>query len=105
LKDLLGAKDRDVKLRYITEITTENIPHCRELMIFRSSTLGWNQGHFMVSEREYLAPVVLNNSSGIASQIIYSNLHEIVEQQAYIFDTLWNKAIPGIKRIEDRNYL
>jgi len=59
----------------------------------------------MVSEREYLAPVVLNNSSGIASQIIYSNLHEIVGQQAYIFDTLWNKAIPGIKRIEDRNYL
>ena len=31
-KSFLGAKDRDVKLRYITEITTENIPHCRELM-------------------------------------------------------------------------
>jgi len=31
-KSFLDAKTRDVKLRYITEITTENIPHCKELM-------------------------------------------------------------------------
>ncbi|MGB6533444.1 MAG: hypothetical protein WA323_06820 [Candidatus Nitrosopolaris sp.] len=31
-KSFLDAKDRDVKLRYITEITTENIPYCKELM-------------------------------------------------------------------------
>ena len=31
-KSFLGAKDRDIKLRYITEITTENIPHCKELI-------------------------------------------------------------------------
>lgn len=31
-KSFLEAKDRDVKLRCITEITTENIPYCKELM-------------------------------------------------------------------------
>jgi tetrahydromethanopterin S-methyltransferase subunit H len=53
----------------------------------------------MVSDKEYLAPVVSEGTSDLASQIIYSNVKEIVEHQQYIFDTLWNKAIPVIKRI------
>ena len=55
----------------------------------------------MVSEREYLSPVVLNDSSGIASQIIYSSTHEIVEQQTCIFDSLWNKAIEAEQKIRE----
>ena len=47
------------------------------------------KGNFMVSEEKYLAPTSSNNASNIASQIIYSNLHEIVEHQQYIFETLW----------------
>lgn len=55
----------------------------------------------MVSDKEYLAPVVSEGTSDLASQIIYSNVKEIVEHQQYIFDTLWNKAIPVIKRIRE----
>jgi len=36
--------------------------------------------------------------------MIYSNVRELVEHQQYVFDTLWNKAIPSeekIKAIED----
>jgi hypothetical protein len=44
----------------------------------------------MVSEKEYLAPVVSDNTSEIASHIIYGNSQEIVKQQNYIFDILWN---------------
>jgi two-component system, OmpR family, sensor histidine kinase VicK len=101
-KSFLDAKDRDVKLRYITEVTTENISYCKELMkIAEVRHLDGIKGNFMVSEREYLAPAVSNNTSDIASQLIYSNLQEIVEQQNYIFDTLWNKAIPVKKRIRE----
>jgi len=39
------------------------------------------KGNFMVSEKEYLSPAVSNNTSDIASQIIYSNLREIVKQE------------------------
>jgi two-component system, OmpR family, sensor histidine kinase VicK len=79
-KSFLEAKDRDVKLRCITEITTENIPYCKELMkIAEVRHLDGIKGNFMVSEKEYLAPAVSNNTSDIASQIIYSNLHEIVK--------------------------
>jgi hypothetical protein len=98
----LSARDRGLKLRYITEITTDNISYCKELMkIVEVKHLDGIKGNFMVSEKEYLAPVVSNNTSDIASQIIYSNLHQIVEQQNYIFNTLWNKAIPAITRIRE----
>jgi two-component system sensor histidine kinase VicK len=102
-KSFLDAKSRDVKLRYITEITTENILYCKELMkIAEVRHLDGIKGNFMVSEKEYIALVVSNNNTlGVASQIIYSNLREIVEQQNYIFDTLWNKATPGIKKIRE----
>jgi hypothetical protein len=102
-KSFLDAKSRDVKLRYITEITTENILYCKELMkIAEVRHLDGIKGNFMVSEKEYIALLVSNNNTlGVASQIIYSNLQEIVEQQNYIFDTLWNKAIPAIKKIRE----
>ena len=35
----------------------------------------------------------------IASQIIYSNVKELVEQHEYVFDTLWSKAISAEQRI------
>ena len=101
-KSFLDAKGRDVKLRYITEITIENISYCKELMkIADVRHLDGIKGNFMVSDKEYLAPAASNNTSNIASQIIYSNLHEIVEQQQYIFETLWNKAIPSEQRIRE----
>jgi len=101
-KSFLDAKSRDVKLRYITEITIENISYCKELMkIAYVRHLDGIKGNFMVSEKEYLAPAASNNTSNIASQIIYSNLHEIVEQQQYIFETLWTKAIPAEQRIRE----
>jgi two-component system, OmpR family, sensor histidine kinase VicK len=94
-KSFLDAKDRGLKLRYITEVTTENISYCKELTkIVEVRHLDGIKGNFMVSETEYLAHAVSNNASDIATQIIHSNLQEIVEQQNYIFDTLWNKAIP-----------
>ncbi|HXX97026.1 MAG TPA: hypothetical protein VEL11_07925, partial [Candidatus Bathyarchaeia archaeon] len=39
-----------------------------------------------------------------ASQMIYSNVKELVGHQQYLFDTLWNKSIASeenIKEIED----
>jgi hypothetical protein len=37
----------------------------------------------------------------MASQIIYSDVKEIVEQGQYIFDTLWNRAIPAEQKINE----
>ena len=98
-ESFLDANSRNVKLRYITEITNENILYCKELLIVRH--LDGIKGNFMVSEEEYLAPTSAKEVTDVASQLIYSNVKEIVEHQQYIFDTLWNKAIPATKRIRE----
>ncbi|MGA9153100.1 MAG: hypothetical protein WBZ36_21190, partial [Candidatus Nitrosopolaris sp.] len=101
-KILLDAKNRNVKLRYITKITTENISYCKELMKFTELRhLDGSLNNFMVSDEEYLASGGSQGMSDLESQIIYSNVKEIVERQKYIFNTLWNKAIPVIKRIRE----
>src|SRR5436309_14292571 len=77
---LLDAKDRGVELRYITDITTENISHCKELSkITEVRHLDGIKGNFMVSEDEYLAPAATREISYVTSQLIYSNVREIIE--------------------------
>jgi two-component system, OmpR family, sensor histidine kinase VicK len=102
-KSFLGAKNRDIKLRYITEITTENISYCKEIMkiVHELRHLDGIKGNFMISECEYAAPTTSHETTNPASTIIFSNVKEIVEQQQYVFDTFWNKAIPAKLRIRE----
>src|SRR5829696_6325417 len=102
-KAFLDAKSRGVRLRYLTEITKDNIDYCKVLTTIVDDLrhLDGIKGNFMISETEYLAPLVLYEKGKIASQVIYSNAEEIVEQQQYIFDTLWRKAIPAEQKIRE----
>ena len=102
-KAFLDARARGVKLRYLTEITHDNIAACKELMTIVDELrhLDGIRGNFMVSETEYRAPVILFEKGKIASQIICSNVKEIVDQHQYMFDTLWNKAISAQQRIKE----
>ena len=51
------------------------------------------KGNFYISDLEYFTPATLHAKGKPASQIIYSNVKEIVEHEQYIFDTLWDRAI------------
>jgi len=100
-KAFLDAKSRNVGLRYITEVTKDNVSYCEELMTLVDELrhLEGIKGNFMLSETEYLSPIILFEKGKVASQILYSNLAQIVQQQQYFFDTLWSKAIPAKDRI------
>jgi two-component system sensor histidine kinase VicK len=96
----IKAKNRGVNLRYVTEVTEENISYCKELSKFAEVRhLNEVKGNFEVSrnkirgKREYIATATLQEIEPVA-QLIYSNVKEIVEQQQFVFDTLWSKAIP-----------
>ena len=97
------AKSRGVRLRYLTEITKDNISYCKDLIsvVDELRHLDGIKGNFMISESEYLAPVILFETGKISSEIIYSKIKELVEQQQYIFDTFWNKAIPAEQKIRE----
>jgi two-component system, OmpR family, sensor histidine kinase VicK len=81
-KAFLDAKSRGARLRYLTEITIDNISYCKMLrkIVDELRHLDGMKGNFMISESEYLAPVILEEEGKIAS-LIYSNIDQIVEQQ------------------------
>jgi two-component system, OmpR family, sensor histidine kinase VicK len=102
-KTFHDAKNRGVKLRYITEITAENTPFCKSLMALVDELrhLDGIKGNFFVSETEYIAPAALHEKGKPSSQIVYSNMKQIVEEQQYIFDTLWNKSLSADDKIKE----
>jgi signal transduction histidine kinase len=102
----IDARRRGARFRYVTEISRENIHYCKQLlkMVDELRHLEGIKGNFYLSESEYIAPARLHERGKPASQIIYSNVNEIVEQQQYVFDSFWAKAIPAeqiIREIEE----
>ena len=97
------AKRRGVKLMYVTEITKENLPYCKQLMemTYELRHLDGIKGNFYISETGYLAPATYHEKGKPASQIIYSNVNEIIEHQRYVFDSFWDRAIPAGQRIRE----
>ena len=88
---------------YVTEITNDNVSCCKELtkMTGEIRHLDGIKGNFYISDTEYIAPATFHERGKPASQIIYSNVKEIVNHQQYVFDTLWNKAIPAEQKIKE----
>ena len=99
----LYAKKRGVKLHYVTEITKDNLSYCKQLMemVDELRHLDGIKGNFYVSESGYLAPATAHEVGKSASQVIYSNVTEIIEHQRYVFDSFWNKAIQAADRIRE----
>jgi len=99
----MDAKGRGVRIRYLTEITKNNIDCCKELteLVDEIRHLEGVRSNFMLSESEYLAPVVFDGEVNIAPKIIYCNIGSFVEQQQYLFDMLWNKAETANQRIRE----
>jgi two-component system, OmpR family, sensor histidine kinase VicK len=102
-RSFLDAKRRGVGLRYLTEITQQNISSCKKLMqiVDEVRHLEGLKGNFMVSEKEYLAPSSPYENTKPALRLFYSNLKDIVEQHQFLFQALWNKATPAEQRIRE----
>jgi hypothetical protein len=74
----IGFKKRGVKIRFITEITKDNIHSCKELMKFVEELRHMDgvKGNMAVSETEYVATAVLQEAKPI-TQTIYSNARQL----------------------------
>ena len=100
-KGLFELKTRNVKFRTITDVTKDNIKYCKELMqIAELRHLDGIKGNFGISEKAYTASATLQEAT-LLQQVVYSNVKAILEQQQYVFETLWNKAIPAEQRLRE----
>jgi signal transduction histidine kinase len=87
----------EAKFRYITKIKEDNIRYCKELMkVGQVRHLDGIRTNFVVTDTEYTSSAFMQQSN---PEIVYSNVRSIVEQQRYLFENLWNKAIPAEHKI------
>jgi len=95
----LDARDRGVKILYITEITKDNLQHCTEIMGFVAELrhLSGVRGNFAVSDTEYVAGEKHGNT---LTSLVHSDVKELVVQQRHVFDTLWRQAVPAREILE-----
>jgi signal transduction histidine kinase len=98
------ARKRGVKIRFVTEINDDNITHCKELIkssVSEVRHLDGVKGNFYVSENEYVSPAAIHEEGKPASNVVYSNVKEVVEQAQYLFETLWSRSLPADQRIKE----
>jgi hypothetical protein len=98
----MDIRKRGGKIRASTEIRKDNVRYCKELtkLVDELRHLNGVRGGIAISESEYMATTVLQEARPL-TQVIYSNVKEVVEQGQYIFDTLWNAAIPAEQKIKE----
>jgi two-component system sensor histidine kinase VicK len=98
----IDIRKRGGKVRAFTEITEDNIHYCKELIKFVDELrhLDGIKGGIAVNETEYMATTVLQEAKPL-TQVIYSNVKEVVEQGQYIFDIFWYRAIPAEQKIRE----
>jgi two-component system, OmpR family, sensor histidine kinase VicK len=96
-----SMKSRGIKIRWVTDITKDNLTHCKDLMQYAEVRhISSLNGNFAVSETEYIAATTIKEGQPLP-KLIYSNSKEMVEQHQYLFLALWDKAVPAEHRIRE----
>lgn len=98
-----NLSERGIRLKYITEITNDNIHYCKELMkICDLRHLDEIKGNFGVGDGLYYRATAKSTGPSSPPPILIScTVMAFVEQQQFFFDKLWKKAIPAKKRIRE----
>lgn len=97
-------KDNSIIIKIITEIDRFNKDYCKQMMdrynvdLRHFSDITFN--HAISDGKEY-AGFTVSIDDGPFSNVIYSNIKEIVNQNKFIFDTLWKKSTPIEQRIKE----
>ena len=81
----IRLRRRGGKVRAFTEITRDNVKYCKELveLVDELRHLDGVRGGIALNGSEYMATTVLRKSKPL-TQVIYSNVREVVEHGQYI---------------------
>jgi hypothetical protein len=92
---------RGIRVRFLAEITKENLVYSKELMKFAELRHLDNIkfGGFGIFDGTKYRCSPTSKGEGSPPEFIMSNVKELVEEQTFVFDTLWSRAIPVKQRI------
>ena len=89
-KAIQDAKNRQVRIRYITEINTENLSSCKDIMkLTEVRHLDKIIGNYILTDKEYIG---LPEAGDFLSNRNQNDNCQSVSMQNYLFDNLWNNA-------------
>jgi two-component system sensor histidine kinase VicK len=103
-QELLKLEKRRIKIRFLTDITKENITACKKFLILRTSELrhlaGVKGNYAIADRREYFESTI---SEGDEQPVhgIFTTVRGIVDSRQFLFDNLWNKGIPAEERMKE----
>jgi hypothetical protein len=93
---------RGIRVRIITEITTDNIKYCKELLkLCELRHLDEIKGNFGIGDGIYYNASAKSTETAPPPLLVCSTLRALAEQQQYFFDMLWRKAVPAKRRIKE----
>ena len=100
---LVSTKTKRIRVRYLTEITNDNLYYCKELLsiVDELRHLEGIRANFYVSENEYAAPESFHEKGKQAHMMIYSDIKEVVQHQQHIFESIWNASTSAENKIEE----
>ena len=92
------GKNKNIKLRIITEITKNDIGYSQELNSIACEVryLEDIKGNFIINEKVYDIISIIQKSSQSTIQLTSCNIKSTVKQQQFLFDMLWAKSISAI---------
>ena len=97
-------KINTVKIRLITDITADNLKYCKEIIDKLNADirhLQGTKGNFAISDKKIYVGTTAPERDKPVSDLVYSNAKGIIEQNQFVFDSLWEKSIPAEQRIRE----
>ena len=96
----LQLTKKGVRLRAVTEITADNVSYVKKLMeLFEVRHLTGVRSNFGIIDRKECLLHSISHEQQPLSHAIITNAKALVEAQQFLFDTLWNQAIPAQDKI------
>ncbi|HYF99991.1 MAG TPA: HAMP domain-containing sensor histidine kinase [Candidatus Saccharimonadales bacterium] len=103
-KILNELKNKNVKIRVISEITADNLETCKKFIDLYNVDLRHLKGlegfFGIVDNKLYFTLLTLQGNTSV-SELVYSNIESMVNQNIFLFETMWKKAIPAEQRIKE----
>jgi two-component system sensor histidine kinase VicK len=98
----INLRNRGATIRFLTEIIKDNIHYCKQLteIVDEFRHLDGLKGSLCISESEFISTTTWKQRQS-RYPIIYSKEKQFIEQQQFIFDTIWKKATSITQRVQE----
>lgn len=102
--ELLRLEKRGIKIRFLTDITKENITSCKKFLTLKTSELrhlAGVKGNYAIADRREYFENASSEGDEQPEHGIFTTVRGIVDSRQFLFDNLWKKGIPAEDRIKE----